>query len=122
LAAFDGPVKSDTLQERLHGDQSVAKIPDCRDSLRTPLNRTLVFLLNAQAWSALAQMTVADVQALVQKCDGLEVLGQRDGFCCLTGGCRCVDSLPFESNLREPFGLDLGISSCRRSSSGRLPG
>lgn len=50
-----------------------------RDKSNRGGSSTLVFLLNEQAWPALAQMTDADVQAVVQKCDGLEVLGQRDG-------------------------------------------
>ncbi|MEY3901053.1 MAG: hypothetical protein RL189_359 [Pseudomonadota bacterium] len=50
-----------------------------RDKTNRGGSSTLVFLLNEQAWLALAQMTDANVQALVQKCDGLEVLGQRDG-------------------------------------------
>ncbi len=53
---------------------------DCKNNLRAPLNRNLVFLLDAQAWPRLAQMTDAEVYALPQKCAELRVLGRGNGY------------------------------------------
>jgi len=59
--------------------QNIGQFLNCGETLKAPLNRTLVFLLNEQAWPRLAAMSEVDVEALVQKCDGLEILGKRDG-------------------------------------------
>lgn len=65
--------------ETLGATQNIEQFLSCRETLRAPLNRTMVFLLNEQAWPRLAEMSEVDVQALEQKCDGLEVLGKRSG-------------------------------------------
>jgi|GEM_PF-2683778 len=59
--------------------QNIGQFLNCGETLRAPLNRTLVFLLNEQAWPRLAEMSEVDVEAVAQKCDGLEILGKRDG-------------------------------------------